>query len=93
MNTDVPLKLKPCCLNLRHKMMYCDPRQATPGLVDDRSDTRVYLCVLTQEVLGPDDKPVSPGDCGSSRACYRESPYAPTPTYGGSEPISGQVAG
>lgn len=70
MNFDAPLKLKPCCLNLRHKLMYCDERQATPGLVDDQSDTRVFLCVLTQEVLGPDGKPVSPVDCCTSRACH-----------------------
>ena len=78
MNFDAPLDLKPCCLNLRHKMMYCDPRQAKPGLVDDNSTTRVYLCTLTQEVLGPDNRPVSPGDCATSRGCYRGAPVTPT---------------
>lgn len=70
MNWDKPLKMKPCCVNLRHKMMYCDPRQATPGMVDEGSDTRVYLCLLTQEVLGPDGEPVSPGDCAHGRGCH-----------------------
>lgn len=82
MNWDAPLDLKPCCLNLRHKMMYCDPRQATPGLVDDRSDTRVYLCMLSQEVIGPDGKPVGPKSCCSSgRGCYQgnASPSTETP--------------
>ena len=65
-----PLQLKPCCLNVRHKMMYVDPAQATPGMVDDRSDSRVYLCVLTQEVLGPDGKLVKPSDCSPGRSCY-----------------------
>lgn len=71
MNFDAPLHMKPCCLNMRHKMMYCDPRQATPGLIDDESQTRVLLCVLTQEVLGPDDKPVCMSGCTSQRACFR----------------------
>lgn len=71
MNFDAPLHLKPCCLNMRHKMMYCDPRQATPGLIDAESETRVLLCVLTQEVLGPDDKPVSTHACCAGRACFK----------------------
>lgn len=70
MNWDVPLKLVPCCQHLRHKLMYCDPRQAVPGAVDAESETRVYLCSKTQEVLGPDDQPVGPGDCATSRGCY-----------------------
>lgn len=71
MNFDAPLHLKPCCSNMRHKMMYCDPRQATPGMIDAQSETRVLLCVLTQEVLGPDDQPVSTQGCGPGRRCYR----------------------
>ncbi len=74
MNFDVPLDLQPCCLHLRHKMMYCDQRQSTPGLVDDQSDTRIFLCQRTHEVLGPDDQPVSPRDCSTSRACYCAAP-------------------
>lgn len=77
MNFDAPLNLKPCCLNLRHKMMYCDPRQASPGLVDDASETRVYVCVLTQEGLGPDGVAVHPHDCSTGRGCFR-SPVMPT---------------
>ncbi|MBS0192111.1 MAG: hypothetical protein U0573_13880 [Phycisphaerales bacterium] len=73
MNFDAPLDLKPCCQNIRHKMMYCDPRQSTPGTLDATSETRVLLCVLTQEVLGPDDKPVTPAACGPGRACYKGS--------------------
>lgn len=76
-----PLALKPACVHLRHKMMYVDPRQATPGLVDDGSDTRVFLCLRTHEVLGPDDRPVGPGDCATGRACYEGTPmpWAPRP--------------
>lgn len=74
MNFDAPLNLRPCCLNLRHKLMYVDPRQAAPGLVDTDSTTRVYLCMLTQEGLGPDDRPVSPGDCAASRRCFAPPP-------------------
>ena len=80
---DRPLNLKPCCLNLRHKMMYVDPRQMTPGMVDDGSDTRVFLCLRTQNVIGPDDEQVSPGKCSSEgRACFRRAagvrPIQPT---------------
>lgn len=70
MNFDAPLHMQPCCRNIRHKMMYCDPRQATPGMIDGSSETRVLLCVLTQEVLGPDDKPVSLKACTPDRPCY-----------------------
>jgi hypothetical protein len=84
MNWDKPLNLKPCCLHLRHKMMYVDPRQATPGLVDDESDSRVFVCQITQSVLGPDDEPVKPTMCDSTgRACFRgaaggQAPVMPT---------------
>lgn len=67
-----PLNMRPCCLNLRHKMMFIDPAQMTPGMVDDGSDTRVFLCTLTQSVVGPDDAPVSARACDSvGRACFR----------------------
>jgi hypothetical protein len=81
MSLDRPLNLKPCCLNLRHKMMYVDPRQAAPGMVDDGSDTRVFLCVLTQQVIGPDDQHVSPDLCSSEgRVCFRGMPAPVQPT-------------
>lgn len=70
-----PINLQPACQHLRHKMMYVDPRQATPGYVDDGSDTRVFLCARTQEVLGPDDGPVGPDVCGTGRGCC-ERPHA-----------------
>lgn len=57
-------------MRLRHKMMYLDSRQKTPGLVDDSSDTRVFFCTKTHEVLGPDLEPVSPDACQPSRGCY-----------------------
>lgn len=88
MNFEAPLHLKPCCLNMRHKMMYCDPRQATPGLIDGTSETRVLLCVLTQEVLGPDDKPVGMHQCSPDRPCYRG---AKTPESWTEPPRSEQV--
>ena len=82
MSTERPLSLKPCCLNVRHKMMYVDPRQGAPGMVDDNSDTRVYLCVLTQEVLGPDGKLVTPSNCSPGRGCYcgAARPGTPVPS-------------
>ena len=69
--TSLPqLNLQPCCAHLRHKLMYCDARHATPGLVDNSSDTRVFFCTKTQDYLGPDDEPVDPGGCGSHRSCH-----------------------
>ncbi len=86
MNWDTPLNMKPCCMNLRHKLMYCDPRQSTPGLVDDTSDTRVFLCSLTQEVLGPDGSPVAARDCSDGRSCFHAPPIPIMPSIGESMP-------
>jgi hypothetical protein len=65
-----PVTLRVSCLNIRHKLMYCDERHATPGLVDDTSDTRVFWCVKTQASRGPDGGPVRPAECTAARACY-----------------------
>jgi len=65
-----PVKLELACEHLRHKMMYCDQRQQTPGLVDDSSDTRVFFCIKTFDSLGPDDSPAEPKACQAARGCY-----------------------
>ena len=65
-----PLDLRPACLKLRHKMMYCDERQQTPGQVDVSSDTTVFFCARTHDALGPDAEPVGPTECAPGRACY-----------------------
>ncbi len=67
---DRPVTLRVTCLNLRHKLMYVDPRHAQRGMVDINSDTRIYWCAKTQEQLGPDQQPVGPGDCSNGRGCY-----------------------
>ncbi|MCA9312492.1 MAG: hypothetical protein KDA21_14860 [Phycisphaerales bacterium] len=64
------VSLKPACVHLRHKLMYVDERQATPGMVDDSSDTRVFFCGQTLEVLGQDGEPVGPRYCDPTRSCY-----------------------
>ena len=71
MSEDIKLDLKPACVHLRHKMMYCDARQETPGLVSDASQSTVFFCTKTFESLGPDDEPVSPEDCGTDRPCHK----------------------
>lgn len=86
MNEDRPVVLKVSCLNIRHKLMYCDSRHDVPGMVDDSSDTRVYFCSKTQEQLGPDRAPVHPSDCKPGRGCYCHG--AP----GGSESVTSPVA-
>ena len=67
---DRPVKLHVTCLHLRHKLMYVDARHMQRGMVDDSSDTRVFWCSKTQDCLGPDGEPVSPGDCSQGRQCY-----------------------
>jgi hypothetical protein len=67
---DRPVRLRVTCMNLRHKLMYVDPRHAQRGMVDVNSDTRIYWCAMTQEQLGPDQQPVGPGDCSNGRGCY-----------------------
>jgi hypothetical protein len=67
---DRPLQLAPTCIHLRHKMMYVDERQMTPGFVDNQSDTRVFWCNETMDPLGPDRRPVGPDECRSAtRSC------------------------
>ena len=68
-----PVHLKVTCLQLRHKLMYADARQSTPGLVDDSSDTRVFHCLKTHDSIGPDNQPVSPTECSPSCSCYCQS--------------------
>ena len=74
-----PVVLQVACMNLRHKLMYCDERQARAGQVDDSSDTRVFYCVKTQESLGPDGEVVGVKECqggnGAARSCYVASPF------------------
>ena len=65
-----PINLQQACTNLRHKLMYVDCRQQRHGMVDDSSDTRVFWCSKTMDQLGPDDEPVSPKDCTTSRDCH-----------------------
>jgi hypothetical protein len=65
------IKLQACCTDLRHKMMYCDPRHAARGQVDDSSEMRVFFCVKTGDPLGPDGEATCPDDCQSGRSCYR----------------------
>jgi hypothetical protein len=67
------LDLVPACVHLRHKMMYCDARQETPGLVDASSDTAVHFCIHTHDALGPDNKPVGPRLCGPGRSCFTDA--------------------
>ena len=69
-NEAPPVRLQVACMHLRHKMMYCDARQTTPGMVDDSSDTRVFFCVKSHDAIGPDAAPVGPKRCGPERGCY-----------------------
>ncbi|MFK7960320.1 MAG: hypothetical protein AB8G96_07315 [Phycisphaerales bacterium] len=70
------VNLRPCCMDLRHKMMLCDDRQAVPGMTDDSSSTRVFWCAATQDALGPDGEPVDPDACGGGRHCFVAGPSA-----------------
>ena len=70
MNDEQPVKLQQTCLHLRHKMMYVDERQSTPGMVDDSSDTRVFFCIKSQDAIGPDNDSVAPDVCTKGRSCF-----------------------
>lgn len=70
MNEFETVKLQISCKNIRHKLMYCDERHATRGMVDNTSDTRTFFCIKTFDNLGPDNNPVDPEECSSSRSCY-----------------------
>lgn len=74
MSDQRPLHLRVCCHNLRHKMMYVDPRQNLRGLVDANSETRVYFCSKTHESLGPDSERVHPEVCREGRGCHCAGP-------------------
>lgn len=69
-NEAPPVRLQVACMHLRHKMMYCDARQSSPGMVDDSSDTRVFFCVKSHDAIGPDAEPVGPKYCAPGRGCY-----------------------
>jgi hypothetical protein len=69
-----PVELETACAHIRHKFMYCAKSHAVRGMVDDSSDTRIFFCVKTFEGLGPDDRPVSPGECGPGRSCHCTGP-------------------
>ena len=75
-----PVSLTLSCMNMRHKLMYCDERHAVAGTVDATSSTRVFFCIRTCDGLGPDEKPVHPTDCHAGRGCY----CSPLPDAGGS---------
>jgi hypothetical protein len=70
MNDPPPVKLQKTCAHIRHKLMYSAKSHAVRGMVDDASDTTVFFCIKTFDGLGPDDQPVSPGDCTPGRSCY-----------------------
>jgi hypothetical protein len=70
MNDPPPVKLQKACAHIRHKLMYSEKSHAVRGMVDDSSDTTVFFCIKTFDGLGPDDQPVSPGDCAPGRSCF-----------------------
>jgi len=69
--------LRITCQHMRHKLMYISSDYGVPGMVEMDSETRVYWCTKTQEVLGPDNLPVGPGDCSNGRSCYCGRAAAP----------------
>lgn len=71
MSTDLPIRLEVACLHMRHKMMFCDERHAEFGRVDTNPQRHhVLYCTKTQDALGPDNNPVSLGECAPGRRCY-----------------------
>jgi hypothetical protein len=58
------------CASLRHKGMYVmaedDPKESR---FFDAYDATAYWCVRTQRAIGPDGRPVHPGQCQMGRGC------------------------
>ncbi len=72
MSAELPIRLEVACVNMRHKMMFCDDRHAHPGRVDtSEGRSHVFYCSRTQDSLGPDNEPVSTRECSPDRSCYR----------------------
>jgi hypothetical protein len=56
------------CGNIRWKGMFID---AEPDLTAQQSHDRIYWCVFTQNVMGPDGQVVAEDTCTPSRSCYQ----------------------
>ncbi|MHC4809330.1 MAG: hypothetical protein ACYTEV_03070 [Planctomycetota bacterium] len=83
MSRNETVRLAPCCIDLRHKLMECDSRHMVRGMVDDSSETRVFFCACTQDQFGPDRGPVDPESCHSGRGCWRAAPIGIAARGGG----------
>lgn len=67
-NAETPFQ-SPFCGALRSKKFFLLDRLATS--VDDYLDAANHVwCCHTQEVIGPDNKRVSPDRCTPGRSCY-----------------------
>jgi hypothetical protein len=58
------------CRHLRCKMFYVKGRDGCD--LTTASTTAQYICLRSQQVLGPDDRPVGPGQCARARRCFEE---------------------
>ncbi len=58
------------CYYLRTKAFYVSKTYGLPFLEENRL-TEHYWCVKTMGATGPDDMPVQPGECLTSRPCYQ----------------------
>jgi hypothetical protein len=66
--TEAPLQ-SPFCGQLRSKKYFMLDRLASSA--EDYIDAANHVwCAETQEVIGPDNRRVSPDNCGPGRACY-----------------------
>ena len=58
------------CRHLRCKMFYVKGRDGCD--MTTSSTTAQYICLRSQQVVGPDDAPVGPGACAAARRCFEE---------------------
>lgn len=65
---------EPVCKNIRTRANYV-PALRNDTFMEMQDPYVPYTCVKTLEVIGPDDSPVCPEDCGRKRICY-EPPVA-----------------
>lgn len=60
---------EPVCKNIRTRANYI-PALRDDNFMEQHDPYVPYYCVKSLEVIGPDDSPVCPEDCGRKRVCF-----------------------
>jgi hypothetical protein len=66
------------CQCLRTKADYLPRRPQEGESAEHPESSMSFWCVKTLTCVGPDDRPVSPGECTSERECHEPVPRIET---------------